>query len=182
MGSSTVPLSFASMKGDDDGFGVEDFQTNGAILMSLLEEFQEDDRDDEERLNSVIQSLQAELTNPSATMDSINSSGTIDSELTIIDFKEGNWWNVVGGTGSKDCSVSSVESELGWFEMEQVPSSPSHDMKWYMDSCEYEMDCPADSGIWVGDYSHICYGAGLEEDNVYSSIWQETAYDSIMYD
>ncbi|KAK9937677.1 hypothetical protein M0R45_014452 [Rubus argutus] len=113
MGSSTVPLIFASMKGGDDGFGVEDFETNDAILMSLLEEFQEDDRDDEERLNSVIQSLQAELP---------------------IQFQQ---WTAL---------------------IVPVPSSPCDDMNWYMDSCEYEMDCPADSGIW------------------------ETAYDSIMYD
>ncbi|PRQ30766.1 hypothetical protein RchiOBHm_Chr5g0028181 [Rosa chinensis] len=166
MGSSTAQLS---MMGDDDELGFEAFQTNGAILMSLLEEFQEEESDDEERVNSLIQSLEAEITSPSSAMDN-NGSGYIDSELTIRDFEEGN-----------DYSDSLVDSELGWFDMEQVPCSPSGDMNWYMDSCEYKMDCLNDSGIWVGDYSHICYGAGLE-DNGYNSIWQETAYDSIMYD
>ncbi|KAL6198979.1 hypothetical protein ACLB2K_028767 [Fragaria x ananassa] len=158
------------MKSDEDELGVEAFQTNDAILMSLLEEFHEEDGDDEERVNSLIQSLEEEISSPSATMAS-NGSGFINSELTIDDFQDGN-----------DCSGSLADSsEMGWFDMEQVPCSPSDDMNWYMDSCEYEMDCLNDSGIWVGDYSHICYGAGLE-DNGYSSIWQETAYDSIMYD
>ncbi|KAL6282907.1 hypothetical protein ACE6H2_013836 [Prunus campanulata] len=48
---------------DDDDLGVDELMgSNGAILMSLLEELQEEDRD-EERLNIVIQSLEAELVN-----------------------------------------------------------------------------------------------------------------------
>ncbi|KAB2605409.1 hypothetical protein D8674_005126 [Pyrus ussuriensis x Pyrus communis] len=142
-------LNYASMN-DDNAYAFEvheGMETNGAILMSLLEEWQEEARD-EERLNSVIQSLEAEIIK--TTMDSNDSS-----------------------------------DPLRWFEMDQVACSPSNDMNWYVDSCEYDQmdNCPKDRCEWVRDYSHVyCNGVGIEEEHVYSSIWQETAYDSITYD
>lgn len=172
MGSSTALIrNHASMNDHDhdDDLGVDELMgSNGAILMSLLEELQEEDRD-EERLNIVIQSLEAEL---------VNIPSTMDSESTVQDVGDGNLWNVVGGLDGQECSVSSS------VDVDQVACSPSDEMNWYMDSscCEYEMDCPAAGSEWIDDYyCHVSYGVGLEE-HAYSSLWQENVYNSIMYD
>ncbi|CAN6690759.1 unnamed protein product [Malus baccata var. baccata] len=165
MGSSTTLIRNYACMNDDNAYAFEvheGMETNGAILMSLLEEWQEEDRD-EERLNSVIQSLEAEIIK--TTMDR-NDSNLEDSNL----------WNIVGVLDGQDClrSPSSDDCDpLGWFEMDQVACSPSNGMNWYADSCEYDQmdNFPKDHCEWVRDYSH---------EHVYNSIWQETAYDSIM--
>ncbi|CAL9016804.1 unnamed protein product [Prunus brigantina] len=182
MGSSTALIrNHASMNDHDHDhdhdLGVDELMgSNRFILMSLLEELQEEDRDDE-RLNIVIQSLEAEL---------VNIPSTMDSESTVQDVEDGNLWNVVGGLDGQECSVSSSVDfdQMGWFDVDQVACSPSDDMNWYMDSCccEYVMDCPAAGSEWIDDYyCHVSYGVGLEE-HAYSSLWQENVYDSIMYD
>ncbi|CAN6694033.1 unnamed protein product [Malus baccata var. baccata] len=186
--STTLIRNYASMN-DNDAYAFEvheGMETNGAILMSLLEELQEEDRD-EERLNSVIQSLEAEIIKPTI-LGSDGSSNTDSECIAIKDLEDSNLWNIVGGLDGQDCSRSPSSDDcnhLGWFEMDQVACSPRNDMNWYVDSCEYDQmdNCPIDHCEWVGDYSHVyCNGVGIEEGHVYSSIWQETAYDSIMYD
>ncbi|XP_050279665.1 uncharacterized protein LOC126720870 [Quercus robur] len=167
--ASPVPENCAGNIVGSDIQGIEVSEIDSAILMSLLEESQGEERD-EDRLNSLIRSLEEEIN--SNAMDSQNSSMkpdfiVEDGQLCIVGNKEGH-----------DCMVSQDQLEFGLIDMEPETSSPSDDMNWYMDLCENEMDGIIEVG-GLSDYSHMYYGVSLEEQG-YRSLWQET-YDTVIY-
>ncbi|GAV88108.1 hypothetical protein CFOL_v3_31531, partial [Cephalotus follicularis] len=152
--ASLVPENLPCLYDEDE---LKAFETlgviNGALLMSLLEESQGQEEQNDERLNSVMQSLEAEI-NP-------NIAREIDEDSQS---------SYVGRVDDYDRSVLS-EVGFGWVDTE-MPSSPRDDMNWYPDPCEDEMH-----GIiefeGVRDYSQFYYGVPLEEHS-YSSLWHDT--------
>ncbi|KAM2901962.1 hypothetical protein FF1_007893 [Malus domestica] len=85
MGSSTTLIRNFACMNDDNAYAFEvhkGMETNGAILMSLLEEWQEEVRD-EERLNSVIQSLEAEIIKTTMDRNDSNYLSPGETQLTL---------------------------------------------------------------------------------------------------
>lgn len=163
--ASPIPESLACNTGDADFQGIEVSEIDGAILMSFLEESQGEERDDEDVLNSIIRSLEAE----------INSSSMDGQDLTLD--PEFNGDRKVGHFDGHDCAVPHDQIGFGWVDMEPVPS----DLNWYMDPCGSEVDGIIEFG-GLSDYSHVInYGIALDEEQGYRSLWQET-YDTIMFD
>lgn len=176
MASLLLPESYACINGDDGLEGFKASEIHGALLMSFLEELQDEERDDE-RLNSVIQSLEAEIN---------SSRTTVDESQVMSDGEDSDRSCSFGHLYDRDCSIA--ELEIGVADMEAVPncSPPSDDMNWYMESYGDEMHSIINGGFAeVNDYSHnVYYGVAqdLEAQGGYSSLWQETTYDSMMYD
>lgn len=139
------------------------------VLMSLLEDSVQLEYCDDERLKSVIQSLEAAI-NPNL----INGYGSLDDsyelqdcpfdQLTSNDHDEHM-------DDDRDKYSASHDLDFSWIDVEMSSfSSPSnHDISsWYEEICEdnvgYNM-----LEYGVRDYSE----APLEED-IYSSLWQDT--------
>ncbi|KAJ4726563.1 putative Heat stress transcription factor B-4b [Melia azedarach] len=146
-----------------DGIEVSEF--DGALLMSLLEESNGEGYNDEQ-LNRVIQSLEAEINEQNMVeWDDL----AMESELLLSDEEDG-----------QNCLAS---TDFGWADnMELVPSSPSEDMNWsnYMDQCELHLDNLLDFE-GVPDYSQINFNVvEAEEQQGFSSLWHETC-DGIGY-
>ena len=179
--ASLLPESYTcNINGED---GMEGFKVSGinaALLTSFLEELQDEDRDDE-RLNSVIQSLEAEINSSSTctTMDGYDHSNMDQTQV----MSDGSC--SLGYMNDRDCSVSIDElDQIGRVgHMEIVPCSPSDDMNWYMETYGDEMHSIIGYGV-INDYSHVYCGVALdlEDHGGYSSLWQETTYDSMMYE
>ncbi|KAF3442290.1 hypothetical protein FNV43_RR16206 [Rhamnella rubrinervis] len=179
-----------NINGED---GLEGFKVsgiNGALLMSFLEELQDEDRDDE-RLNSVIQSLEAEIFNSSSTctaiLDGHDHSNMDQTQLVMSDGEVIDGSCSLGHIKDGDCSVSiELDHEIGRADhMDTVPcSSPSDDLNWYMEPYGDEMHSMIGFGGVINDYSHVYHGVALdlEDQGGYSSLWQETTYDSMMYE
>ncbi|KAB2043725.1 hypothetical protein ES319_D01G038100v1 [Gossypium barbadense] len=86
--------------------GVEEIEIpeiDAGLLMSLLEESQCEEYCNEEQVNSLMESLEAEI-----RMVNAGSCSTIEGDIGSNDYLE-------------------------WSEMEMVPSSPSDDMNWYVE-------------------------------------------------
>lgn len=166
--ASPMPESLACNAGDAHFQGIEVSESDGAILMSFLEESQGEERDQEDELNSIIRSLEAE----------INSNAMDGHDLTDLDPKfisdgeDGQLCKVGRQVDSHDCAVPHDQLGFGWVDMEPVP--------WYMEPCEIEMDGIIEFG-GLGDYSQMNYCIALDQEQGYRSLWQET-YDTIMYD
>ncbi|KAJ4976763.1 hypothetical protein NE237_001869 [Protea cynaroides] len=145
-----------------------------ALLMSLLEESQVEELQDE-RLGYVMRSLEAEI-EPNTNTTEAPAPAPATTDLGIQDF---------GIEDGYDCSSGSYASPIHVFDwldmdMEMASSSTCDDMgNWYMDSCVDELAGFVELGE-VRDYSQFCYAAPMEE-HAYGSLWQET-YDSVMYD
>ncbi|KAG6793712.1 hypothetical protein POTOM_002931 [Populus tomentosa] len=165
--ASLLPENISINTGDDDFKGIERFDDD-ALLMSLLEESQGDHESNEERLRSVIQSLEAEI-NPSITSD--GSETAMDPPEMPRDGDD---------TYNELFKTAEMESPLGLdfelVDMEVVPSSPSdHDMNyWYMEPSESDI-----VEFGVRNYFQFGHEAALEEHG-YSSLWQES-YDIMMF-
>ncbi|KAK9266474.1 hypothetical protein L1049_021386 [Liquidambar formosana] len=169
--ASPIFENYACINGDDDFNQFEVSEINGALLMSLLEESQGEVGDDD-RLMSVIRSLEAEIS-PNRTYG-LDSPMELEFGVNQEDYQLCN----AGQVDGQDCSTS-ADLDFGWIDMELTSSSPSDDVtNWYMDPCGDEMDGIIEFG-GVSDYSQIYYGVPLEEHG-YNSLWQDT-YDSVMY-
>ncbi|KAL7186100.1 hypothetical protein ACSBR2_027956 [Camellia fascicularis] len=175
---SVVTENWASINGDADEF--EKFEIpeiDSALLMSLLEESQADQDcdDDDERLMTVIRSLEAEID------PDVMDGHDLDMDIEWDSNLEGG--RSTGQVEAQDWPTSkSDQLAFNWMEdVEMGPSSPSDDMAiWYMEEpYGVEMDGVIEVG-GVGDYSHIYFGVPLEE-HAYGSLWQET-HASVMYD
>ncbi|GFZ07605.1 hypothetical protein Acr_19g0005420 [Actinidia rufa] len=159
--AASVPENWACINGDDDEF--DQFKVNeidSDLLMSLLEELHGEECDDE-RLTSMIRSLEAEI-NP-IVMDGHdlpmhNSDSCQPSDAAQVD--------------GQDCSMAH-DLDLHWMHVEMAPASPSDEMtNWYMDPCGDEFD-------GVRDHSQNLYGVVHLEELSYGSLWQET-HTSVM--
>ncbi|KAA8524069.1 hypothetical protein F0562_010500 [Nyssa sinensis] len=126
-------------KNDFDNFEVK--EVDGALLMSLLEESQGEECDDE-RLKSVIQSLEAEI--DSDMMDGHDS--LVEPEW--CSHMEGCQRCRAGQVDSHDCLISH-DLDFNWMgmdmnmnmNMDMVMASMANDdmTNWYMDPCGDEM-------------------------------------------
>ncbi|KAI4333409.1 hypothetical protein L6164_018229 [Bauhinia variegata] len=114
------------INGDDE---MEFSEINGSFLLSLMEETQGDESDDDDRLDSLIRSLEAEISG--TTMDGYD-------DLTSNGSQDGGAWNV-GVMDDQDYWASSCGLEMEYVNMDVLPSSP-WDGSWCMDSYGGEMD------------------------------------------
>ncbi|GFZ05284.1 hypothetical protein Acr_17g0008560 [Actinidia rufa] len=140
-------------------------EIDGALLLSFLEESLADECDDE-RLNGVIRSLEAEI-DPNIVMDG--------GDLSMDNIE---WGSESEGCQSFDSGLPHLSDfDFNWVDTEIAPSSPSDEMtNWYMEPIDGIIEFGG-----VGDYSHIYYGVPLEEHAYGSSCGQET-YASEIYD
>ncbi|KAM6584950.1 hypothetical protein CsatB_011952 [Cannabis sativa] len=184
---------------------------NGDFLMSLMEELQDHDDDDlvvleesdEDRLNSVIQSLEAEINcsstnysdddeqDHSSSMDSDHDNSK-DHEYSISDGEDShescslmeNHDNNNNNHHDHDyCSIISFDdidimnNNDQWVSMEadQVPtSSPGHELNYYMYHFGEEMMISTSTHNINNQYSSYSLD---QEQSGYNSLWQETIYD-----
>ncbi|KAM6584951.1 hypothetical protein CsatB_011953 [Cannabis sativa] len=178
--------NWACINGGDDDVNT----INGAFLMSLMEELQDNhdfvEEKDEERLNSVIRSLEAEIKyscsahgdhddqHRSISMDHDHDQSSSDGEdhsqmdghddFSIISFDHGdldqiNGWDFNMEVDHEACSPSS--------------SSGNDDVNFYGYQCGDEIISSN-----YGDHNY--YGVAIDhQDNIaYNSFWQDTVYDS----
>ncbi|OVA13250.1 hypothetical protein BVC80_8019g2 [Macleaya cordata] len=168
----------ASMSSENLEYVIDDIEietlevpeVDETLLKALLDESNENEAEDE-RLGSVIRSLEAEI-DPKMI---VNHSLTYepDEMVGIYENYEDN--------RSDECSVSCHMENFDWVDMEMdCTSSPSDDMgNWYMDTFTDEIGSGIVEFGELKDYSQFYYGVQLE-DHAYSSLWQET-YDTVMY-
>lgn len=171
--------NWACIKSDDEFEGIEVSGLNGAFLMSLMEELQDHvEESDEERLNSVIQSLEAEITN-SCSMDAKQNSCMESDHQSISDGEDSQPCSL-GQMDSHNCSISFDDLDMNeWINMEAEPCSPSHEMNCYM--YHFGGEVIGFGGVCTNDSPHTYYGVALDQEHGYNSLWQETLYDSVMY-
>ncbi|OIT20347.1 hypothetical protein A4A49_38645 [Nicotiana attenuata] len=178
--ATLVPAeNWACIDGYDDFSNFEVSQIDGEIVMSLLDDMQSelgDDHDDDERLTSVIRSLEAEIdlgqSRPAFT--------SVVSDLTVRvhghdSFQDRNYnledlqsRDIVAQCQSQDFAESN-DLDFSWMEMEieMASSYPTDGMNlWYMDT-NYGQDHEVDDGI--SDYTDTVFFEG----NDYHSLWQE---------
>ena len=185
MASLTVTSceKWACVNDHDEFEGLQICKINGthAFLMSLMDEIQDKvEEGDEERLNSVIQSLEAEIN--SSTMDADQDSCMEHSDHQFIsDGEDGTQSFSLGQMDGQDCSVSFDDFDINGcdIDMEVVPCSPSQELNWYMYSASTRGD---DYEISNDYYANSIYcGVALDQEHVQNSLWKETTYDSMMY-
>ncbi|KAL6975551.1 hypothetical protein U1Q18_024345 [Sarracenia purpurea var. burkii] len=165
MAATSVPENWACINGGDeyefDKFEV--LEINGTLLVSLLEESQVEECDDE-RLTSVIRSLEAEIypikigdhNLPTLLEWGSSSDNCQPSDAAQVD--------------GQDCSAAH-DLDFHWMDVEMDPSSPSDGMaNWYMDPCGDELEGIIEFG-GIGD-SLIFFGVPLEEELSYGTLWQ----------
>lgn len=138
--ASQVCENLAFINGDDEVKGMEVFEIDGGFLMSLMEEGPYDVRDnnndnDDDRLDSIIRSLEAEInTNmmdgpDSMSMESESMSNTEDFTL-LRDMGQMDGQDYWGP----------CDYEVGWVDMDVVPSSPSDQGSWCINPYGDEME------------------------------------------
>ncbi|KAL3736076.1 hypothetical protein ACJRO7_025083 [Eucalyptus globulus] len=164
MASSVARESWASTSKIDDELAGS---VSKDILLSLLEESPQGEERDDEQLNDVIRSLEAEI-----NLDMVSGSDLVGELESTGDSFEEHGGRYTGGNSMEPL-------DFDWIDMEMVPSSPSDDMNWYMDRYEDDeiMNNMVEFGV-ISDYSQIYCGIPLEEQG-YGSLWQDT-YDEMM--
>ncbi|CAI9784333.1 unnamed protein product [Fraxinus pennsylvanica] len=152
--ASMVADNWESVDGYDYFINTENSEIGESVLMSLLDESQNEDCDDE-RLENVMRSLEAEI---------------MPNNTNCYSFDNLEW-----ESGPVECQSSSEESvneleiemefsklhdlDFQWMDLEMDPSSPCDGgmASWYMDPYEQEMGAVTDFG-GLKNYSHISYG------------------------
>ncbi|KAG5597499.1 hypothetical protein H5410_038731 [Solanum commersonii] len=157
--------------GCDDLSNFDASQIDDDIVMSLLDDMQGDDNHDDERLTSVIRSLEAEIdqTRSYPTFNNVVSelAVRVHGHDSFQDKQERNYngenfqsQNTIGQCQSEDF-VESNDLDFSWMEMEMemVPSYPSDEMNlWYMDNNygqEAELEYPNIKGDCIFDDDNI---------------------------
>ncbi|KAL3508826.1 hypothetical protein ACH5RR_028227 [Cinchona calisaya] len=163
-----------------DNFELSD--VDDALLMSFLDDTQVVEDCDDEKLSSVIRSLEAEID---------HHSHTIIDDGEQYSLEENNWTSNLSDhdrghfDGLNNNSRSDYEFDFNWMDMdmnmEMVPSSPSDGMAgWYMDPCGDGMDniIVTELGSEKLDYYHFQHFNGIPfEDHECcpnGTLWQET--------
>ncbi|KAI3465944.1 hypothetical protein Pfo_022607 [Paulownia fortunei] len=143
--ASTTVTENSSCTTCHDGLDYTEFSnTDTSLLMSLLEDSQVEDEDDE-RLRNVIQSLEAELVNEASFSES-NSEGYLEYYDQLSDIEQMN-----------SCCTSPDHLDFEWIDMEMAYSSPIFD----------------EIGSYFMDDPQICHGMAVEEAKDIG-LWQET--------
>ncbi|KAI3457535.1 hypothetical protein Pfo_014198 [Paulownia fortunei] len=161
--ASMVAENWEYMNGHDDSENIEFSQINHNLLMSLLDETQIDDCDDE-RLKNVIRSLEAEIDS-----DGHYAFDNATWESDLVDCQSSN-----DESNGQDRSMPNDDLDLHWMDMETMPTSPSDGMgSWYMDHHGQGMVGGVTEFGWVKNYSPLCSVTPVEEQD-YGSLWHET--------
>ena len=181
MASLGTSESWACINRDYEFEGIEVSGLNHeAFLMSLMEELQDHvEESDEERLNSVIQSLEAEIN--SCTTDADQQDSSMESDHQSVSDGEDSQSCSLGQMDGYDCAISFDDLDMNeWINMETEPCSPSHEMNCYV---YYDGEEMSNGVIGFGgvsttdhDYAHTYYGVSLDQQQGYNSLWQETIY------
>ncbi|GFQ05753.1 hypothetical protein PHJA_002719400 [Phtheirospermum japonicum] len=165
--ASMVAENWEYVDGRDGSEGFEFSQINHNLLMSLLDETQIDDCDDE-KLKKVIRSLEAEISSDGhyGFDNTMWESDLVDCQSSIDE-----------STGQDDHSMQHDDLDLDhWMNVETMPTSPSDGMtSWYMDNHGQGM---VGSGVnefsWVHNYAPICSVTPFDQEQDYGSLWHET--------
>lgn len=155
--ASQVCETLAFINGDDGVSGMEVMEINGSLLMSLMEEPPSDENDDD-RLNSLIRSFEAEIISGSK-MDGHDSASTGSELVSNIGEDNNQSWNI-GQMDGQDCWASSSEFGEEWVHMDFMPSSPCDDRSWFIDP--YGDVTDGMDGFAMGEYG-------------YNSFWQDSS-------
>lgn len=146
-----------------ESFNVCDEFDTGALLMSqLLDESHVEDCDNE-RLTSVIRSLEAEV-EPVMLVEDNESFMELEWDDNLAEFCDNNW-NVEHRdhvSNGQDCSTTSSSDDLddyNWMEMEDLNEFGG-----------------------VGDYYYYQYPQFINHDNVNTNILEEQSYGSLWQD
>ncbi|XP_020233609.1 uncharacterized protein LOC109813767 [Cajanus cajan] len=167
---SQVCETLAYINGDEGVRGMEALQINGALLMSLMEESSPSDNHDEsddDRLDSLIRSFEAEISG------SNKMGGDHDHDLAskgsefVSKMEEcaNQTWNIMGDVdGVEYWGSSSSEFGVEWVDMDLVPLEDRSN--WCVDPCgdEYAM----------ANNFKVYDGFALGEHG-YNSLWQDMA-------
>ncbi|PIN16645.1 hypothetical protein CDL12_10703 [Handroanthus impetiginosus] len=163
MASSMVAENWDYADGHDGSESLELSQINQNLLMSLLDETQIDDCDDE-RLINVIRSLEAEI-----DFDGQHAIDNAMWESDLVDCQSSN-----DELNGQDRSLPHDNLDLHWMDMETIPSSPSGAMgNWYMDHNGQGIMGSGNEFGGAKNYSNFWNGTPLEEQD-YGSLWHET--------
>ncbi|KAI3675059.1 hypothetical protein L1987_84643 [Smallanthus sonchifolius] len=148
--ASLIQENRAAINDQDDFGNLETLEIDDTLLMSILDEPHVENECDDEKLSSVIRSLEAEI-NPIV----------IDDHDMSLELEWNTDWE-----GSYQYSVSqnyikSQDFEYNWMEMDDM-SIQGYDNGIY---ALIELD-------GVKDYPQISYGNNIEEHG-YDALWQE---------
>nr|XP_043621501.1 uncharacterized protein LOC122593194 [Erigeron canadensis] len=151
--ASLIQETWATIKTHQEDFDdFESLEIDDTLLMSLLDEPHVDDECDNEKLSSVIRSLEAEI-----------KPIVIDDHDMSLDLEWNVDWEGVHQFSTTNQNYSkSQDIEYNWIEMDDM----------YIQGYEDGM-----GGIiefdGVKDYSQISYGNSIEEHG-YGALWQES--------
>ncbi|PON46279.1 hypothetical protein PanWU01x14_252930 [Parasponia andersonii] len=163
--------NWACFNGCDELEGVEISKINGAFLMSLMEELQDHvdvEERDEERLNSVIRSLEAEI-NSCTTEAEHDSCVEPDHQSSTFDGEDSQSCELEQ-MNDHDFTISFEDLDMnGWINMEAEPCSPSHEMNYYVYQCEDDMINGVE-GISIDYSTHNYCGAVRDQEHGYNSL------------
>ncbi|PIM98693.1 hypothetical protein CDL12_28820 [Handroanthus impetiginosus] len=158
MATTIVTENYSFNTGLEDLNDIEFSNIDASFLMSLTEDSQ---IDDDERLRSVIQSLEAEILNQNSFLETnseekyqFSSIQQMESCCTSADHDQGH-----------DFYFEGIDMEMPYY------CSSADEMSSYF-SCHFEdnVENMAEFG-GLTDYSQVCYGMAMEEDD-YSGLWQ----------
>lgn len=153
---------------DQEGLNPENQQKDDAILMSFLEDTVQVECCDDERLITVIQSLEAAI-NPIL----INDHGSLNDSCQLQDCIFDQLLSTDEERMSDDQdNFASHDLDFGWMDVEMSASSSPSDQGI---SCWYELVGEDDVGYNIAQYGGVIdYSEIPLEDHIYSYIWQET--------
>ena len=175
MASMAASEKWANINGDDVLEGIKISGFDSAFLMSLMEEVQDHiEESDKERLKSVIQSLEAEINSGKSYVDHDSMNMEWPDHRSISNGEDRQSCSL-GQTDDHDFLVSFDDLDMnGLIDMEVVPSSPSHDLNWYM--------YPGRDEISNDNFVNTYGGVALDQAYGYNFLWQETTYDLVVYE
>ncbi|KAL8209047.1 hypothetical protein R6Q57_008459 [Mikania cordata] len=148
--ASLIQENWASINDQYDFDNFETLEIDDTLLLSILDEPHIEDECDNERLSSVIRSLEAEI-----------SPIEIDDHDMSLDLEWNADWKNPNELLFNQNYLKLQDTEYNWMEMD--------------DACIQEYDDGMDGIIEFGalnDYSLIPYGSNIEEHG-YGALWQE---------
>lgn len=163
-------MATSSVMAENLGYDLSAFELsriNSDVLASFLEESLMEDADDE-RLTSVMQALEAEISG-AASRDDFTSLTEMKSEDHHGSMEELQLYDL---SASEGYSTSS-DLDFDWTtDAEMACSSPSDEMNTML--LEYSVNEIEDAVMFVGIEHHTQFWDGVFlEEHGYSSLWQE---------
>ncbi|KAI3786465.1 hypothetical protein L1987_40162 [Smallanthus sonchifolius] len=148
--ASLIQENWVSINDQYDFDNFETLEIDDTLLMSILDEPHVEDECDNERLSSVIRSLEAEI-----------SPFVIDDRDMSLELEWNTDWENSHQILTSQNYLKSQDIEHNWMEMDDM----------YIEGYEDGMGGIIEFG-GVKDYSQISYGNNIEEHG-YGALWQE---------